>query len=98
MAIYLKNKKGKGILCRNTRQPRYGSRGRSWDYTELKINGKKIEADIDTTWGKYFYFPWQGSWYKMVHWVVWTGMKSEKEFTIISKKEFDSIEKQDDLM
>lgn len=99
MAIYLKNKAGKGVLCRNACQPKHGGRGRSWDYTTFIINGKEVRADIDTTWGKYFYFLWNDSCYKVVHWAIWTGLGYEYlKFNVISKKEFDSLEKQDDLM
>ena len=100
MAIYLKNKAGKGILCHNAHQPKRGGRGRTWDRETFIINRKEIRADIDTTWGKYFYFLWNDSCYKVVHWVIWTGAGADYSlrFHIISKKEFDSIEKQDDLM
>lgn len=98
--IYLKNKAGKGILCRNAHWPKRSGRGTSWDYTIFIINGKNVQADIDTTWGKYFYFLWNEVYYKVVHWAIWTGAGADYslKFDVITKRTFDSIEKQDDLM
>jgi len=99
MALYLKAlKNGKGILCRNAQQPKRTGNRSTWDYDTFVINGKEVQADIDTTWGKYFYFLWNGVYYKVVHWAIWTGGDGNLKFDVITKRTFDSIESQDDLM
>lgn len=36
--------------------------GRTWDYGRFTINGKEVKAYLDTTWGEFMYFEWEGSW------------------------------------
>ncbi len=38
-------------------------RGRTWDHEYITIDGQKIKALLDTTWGTRFYFEWKGQWY-----------------------------------
>ena len=40
-------------------------RGRTWDHGWIKINGTKVEAWLDTTWGEYIYFVIKEKWYKV---------------------------------
>lgn len=42
--------------------------GRSWDHGYINLNGIKTEAWLDTTWGRYIYFVFQNSWYKVEMW------------------------------
>ena len=40
-------------------------RGRSWDSMTKTIDGNKVEFHLDTTWGHYQYFEFNGKWYKI---------------------------------
>jgi len=39
-------------------------RGRTWDFGYVEINLMEVKVWLDTTWGDYLYFEWDGSWYK----------------------------------
>lgn len=40
--------------------------GRTWDYIDCILpDGKKIEARVDSTWGRYAYFSVLNDWYKI---------------------------------
>lgn len=55
-------------------------RGRTWDHEYITIDGQKIKAHLDTTWGTRFYFELEGQWYsapidafdwmQLTHWVI----------------------------
>jgi len=40
-------------------------RGRTWDHGYIWIDGEKIKAWLDTTWGDYIYFIYKEAWYKV---------------------------------
>lgn len=49
-----------------TKKPKFSShRGRTWDTIPVVIAEEEIKGFIDTTWGLYVYFFWNGRWYKV---------------------------------
>lgn len=44
--------------------------GRSWDSTNVKVDGKDTTMYLDTTWGFYLYFQYgpENQWYKFKMW------------------------------
>lgn len=52
--------------CYKTKKPKMSShRGRTWDCVVITIDGDIVDFHLDTTWGQYVYFVWEGDWYKM---------------------------------
>jgi hypothetical protein len=43
-------------------------RGRTWDKANITIDGKNVEAYLDTTWGHYIYLLHDNQWYKFKLW------------------------------
>lgn len=39
--------------------------GRTWDRFTIMIDGVEFDAHLDTTWGEYIYFQYDGSWRKV---------------------------------
>ena len=50
-------------------------RGRTWDHGYIYIDGEKLEAWLDTTWGEYIYFVLGNTWRKvrMQNWNPFAG-------------------------
>jgi hypothetical protein len=44
---------------------RSGCFGRTWDYASKKIDGVEVEMLVDTTWGNWYHFEFNGRWYRM---------------------------------
>jgi len=62
----LVNEKSKiEIQVKNAERPKFGGRGRTWDYMTININGKETKMHYDSTWGHNFYFKINGKWYSI---------------------------------
>ena len=47
------------------RRPKFSIRfGRTWDRVSMSIDYVNLEGWLDTTWGRYVYFWYNGFWYK----------------------------------
>ena len=54
------------VNLRTCKQPSMSEhRGRTWDHGYIILEGEKIYAWLDTTWGEYIYFEYEGRWYKV---------------------------------
>lgn len=64
MKLYTKN--GEEIIAVNCEKPKLSPRrGSSWDESHSTIDGQNVTYWLDTTWGFYFYFNWNGKNYKI---------------------------------
>lgn len=64
MKLYDENGKliDRAIACK---QPKFTHhRGRTWDCKTKYIDDVEVEWWYDSTWGRNFYFEWNGKWYK----------------------------------
>ena len=61
--FYQKNQR---LLVQRCQQPYMsGAKGATWDFGHLYLNDTKVKAYLDTTWGEYLYFEFNGEWFKV---------------------------------
>lgn len=63
--MFLINAKGHRFRAQKCKPPRF-KRG-TWDFIQKTIRGKEVQFWLDFTWGFYFYFKYEGQWYKVRH-------------------------------
>lgn len=60
------NVEGISIPIKRCEKPKFGGRGRKWDYKEHIINGEKGKIHTDVNWGSYLYLSAPDNrWYKI---------------------------------
>ncbi len=81
MSFYIACTKGAMVPVKHEKckKPTFSShRGRTWDTGKIWIDGEMITVHLDTTWGEYIYFQWEGGWHKIKMqdriWKQWKGM------------------------
>jgi hypothetical protein len=63
--MFLLNARGYRFKAQKCKSPRF-KRG-AWDSIPKIIRGKEVQFFLDFTWGWYFYFKYEGQWYKVRH-------------------------------
>ena len=62
MKLY--NSIGETVIAKAVPQPKFAyHRGRTWDVRSVSIDGEKLDFHYDSSWGRAFYFRYNGRWY-----------------------------------